>query len=246
MIFIPAIDIIGGKCVRLAQGDYARRTVYSENPVKVALDFRDQGAEYLHVIDLDAAQDGGRGNIETIKRIIAEVDIPVQVGGGVRGPDRVKELIETGAERIILGTVMVKVPDMVKSLVEELGQRLVAGIDAKNGVVRVSGWQEDGEVDALFLGRRALESGFSLIIYTDITTDGMLQGPNVTETRRMAHETGLPVIAAGGVKDIGDIRALLKLEKDGVIGVISGRAIYEGTLSVREACRVAREGAASC
>jgi phosphoribosylformimino-5-aminoimidazole carboxamide ribotide isomerase len=240
MIFIPAIDIINGRCVRLTQGDYTQIREYAENPVDMALALRDQGAEFLHVIDLDAAKEGGAGNIEIIKQIIGAVDIPVQVGGGVRATERAHALIEVGAERVILGTVIVKSPLSVGRMIEKFGKKLVAGIDAREGIVRISGWREGAGIGAVELGRQVREMGFSLIIYTDIASDGMLSGPNIPEIERMARVTGLPVIAAGGIKDIEDIRKLLRLEAHGVVGAISGRAICEGTLDLREAMRVAR------
>jgi phosphoribosylformimino-5-aminoimidazole carboxamide ribotide isomerase len=243
VLFIPAIDIIGGRCVRLRQGDYGKPTEYSEDPVDTAIRFREHGAEFLHVVDLDAARDGGRGNIRTIKRIISSAGVPVQVGGGVRGKSRASELLLAGASRVILGTVIAKDPSLVEEMLREFGERLVAGIDARGGTVRISGWREGTGVEAVELGRRVREMGFSLIVYTDIEADGMLEGPNLAETEKMAQETGLPVIAAGGITNIEDVRALLKLENRGVVGMISGRAIYEGTLSVGEACRVARGGA---
>ena len=240
MIFIPAIDIINGRCVRLAQGDYTQVKEYGENPVDMALALRDQGAEFLHIIDLDAVREGGEGNIEIIKQLIGAVGIPVQVGGGVRDTERVLALMEAGAERVILGTVIVKDPSLVGRMLEKFGKKLVAGIDAREGIVRISGWREGAGIRAVELGKQVREMGFSLIIHTDIASDGMLSGPNIPEVERMAHMTGLPVIAAGGIKDIEDIRKLRKLEAHGVVGVISGRAIYEGTLDLQEALRVSR------
>ena len=238
MIFIPAIDLIEGKCVRLRQGSYTQVTRYAENPVDVALTFQDQGAKYLHIVDLDAAKDVREGNIQVIKNIIRAVRIPAEVGGGVRSRDKINLLLTSGADRVIIGTIIVKDPNYVQELISEFGEGLVAGIDAKGGMVRVSGWTEESGIEATDLGKRAKEMGFALIIYTDIAMDGTLKGPNIQGIRKMAEETGLPVIAAGGIKNLDDVRKVTQLENYGVIGVISGRAVYEGTLSVREVCSI--------
>jgi phosphoribosylformimino-5-aminoimidazole carboxamide ribotide isomerase len=227
MIFIPAIDLIEGRCVRLLQGDYRMKMEYSGDPVKTALSFFNQGAGYLHIVDLDAARGGGAQNRTVI-------------GGGVRTRDDVVRLLDAGVERIILGTVVVKSPETVSGLIGEFGSKLAAGIDAREGMVKISGWTEEAGISANRLGVRARELGFSLVVYTDITRDGMMEGPNLEGIRIMAQETGLPVIAAGGVSGIEDVIALKSLEPYGVKGVISGKAIYEGALSVREACGILR------
>jgi len=238
MIFIPAIDLIDGKCVRLSQGDYAKKTLYSDDPTDVARSFQDQGAGYIHIVDLDAAKNAGLTNRDTIKKIIQSVSIPVEVGGGVRTRDRAAHLIDIGVSRIILGTIIVRDSEMAAGIVGEFKDALAAGIDARDGYVRISGWTEGSGVKAVQLGKRVRDMGFSLIVYTDIARDGMLEGPNIEGIRTMANETGLPVIAAGGISNLGDLRAVKALEGDRVVGVISGKAIYEGTLSVAEACRV--------
>jgi phosphoribosylformimino-5-aminoimidazole carboxamide ribotide isomerase len=242
MIFIPAIDLISGKCVRLAQGDYGRKTEYTEDPVETARSFEEQGAGYIHIVDLDAAKGEGKQNRDTIKRIAGAVGVPVQVGGGVRGRKDVLRLLDMGVHRMVLGTIVVKSPDAVGELVLEFGERLVAGIDAREGMVKVSGWTQDAGIEAIDLGLRVKDLGFSLIVLTDITRDGMMEGPNLDGVRKMARTTGLPIIVAGGVSRIEDVMALKAIEEEGVEGVISGRAIYEGTLSVREACRLLSDG----
>ncbi|MBN2323395.1 MAG: 1-(5-phosphoribosyl)-5-[(5-phosphoribosylamino)methylideneamino]imidazole-4-carboxamide isomerase [Spirochaetes bacterium] len=238
MDFMPAIDLIEGRCVRLMQGDYRRKTEYDADPVDTARFFEAEGARWVHIIDLDAAKGEGGHNREVLARIRKAVDIPLEVGGGVRKKKDVVALLDIGVSRIILGTIVVKALPLVTQLVVEFGRALAAGIDAKEGVVRISGWTEAAGVDAVDLGMQVKDAGFSRIVYTDIARDGMMMGPNIEGIRRMAHATGLPVIAAGGVSRIEDIIALKALEEDGVEGVISGRAVYEGTLSVRDACRV--------
>jgi phosphoribosylformimino-5-aminoimidazole carboxamide ribotide isomerase len=238
MLFIPAIDLIDGKCVRLSQGNYEKKTQYVQDPVSAAISFQDQGARYLHIIDLDAARDPQTGNKRVIERIVHAVSIPIQVGGGVRGRDEVKLLLNMGVKRVILGTILVRNAEFVEELLPEFGDKLVAGIDAKNGVVKVSGWSENGDLTALQVGRMAKRMGVSLIIYTDISKDGMLEGPNIGGIRRMVEETGLPLIAAGGISSLKDIKAVKTLEPLGVKGVISGKAIYEGKISVKDACEL--------
>ncbi len=238
MIFIPAIDLIDGKCVRLSQGNYDKKTQYVQDPVSAALSFQDQGARYLHIIDLDAARDPLRGNKKVIEKIVRAVRVPIQVGGGVRSRNDVRLLLNMGVERVILGTALVRNTEHVDELLSEFGEKLVAGIDAKNGMVRVSGWTEGSDLSALQVGRTVKRMGFSLIIYTDISKDGMLEGPNIDGIRRMVKETGLPLIAAGGVSSLEDIKVVKTLEPLGVRGVISGKAIYEGKLSVKDACNL--------
>lgn len=238
MIFIPAIDLIDGKCVRLYMGDYSRKKEYADDPVEVAGRFRDEGAEYLHIVDLDAAKDPQKNNLKTIERIVKSVDIPVEVGGGIRTAERVKELRSIGVKRIIIGTMLVRNPDAFKELVEKYPELIAASIDAKNGTVYISGWTESGGLDAIELGKMVRDMGVGTIIYTNISRDGTLEGPDVDGIRRMAEETGVSIIAAGGISSIEDLRRIKQLEKYGVIGVISGKAIYEKRFTVRQAVEV--------
>ena len=238
MIFIPAIDLIDGKCVRLSQGDYQQKKQYDVDPVRRARSFQEQGAAYLHIVDLDAAKDPGINNRDTIRNIVEGVDVPVQVGGGVRTSNDVEELLRIGVHRCILGTVIVRAGDMTRALVSEYGDRVVAGIDARDGLVRISGWTEGSDVTALELGERVRDMGFSRIIYTDISRDGMLEGPNVEAISAMTSQTRLPLIAAGGVSTMDDLRVLQSMHDDSLEGVIAGKAIYEGRISVAEACRL--------
>jgi phosphoribosylformimino-5-aminoimidazole carboxamide ribotide isomerase len=200
--------------------------------------FQKEGARYLHIVDLDAARDVRTGNRELIRKMVEAVDIPVQVGGGVRDRSDVQQLLDSGVERVILGTIIVKNESRVRDLVSEFDKRLVAGIDARDGVVRVSGWTEGSSLSSIDLGLKVRDMGFTLIIYTDISRDGMLDGPDVEGIRDMARTTGLPVIAAGGISTMDDLRKIKPLENAGVSGVISGKAVYEGRIGVREACGV--------
>ncbi|MGQ9615006.1 MAG: 1-(5-phosphoribosyl)-5-[(5-phosphoribosylamino)methylideneamino]imidazole-4-carboxamide isomerase [Spirochaetota bacterium] len=238
MIFIPAIDLIDGKCVRLTQGKYSMVKEYNENPVDVARLFVDQGAKYLHIVDLDAARGEGKHNKGVISRIVRATEAGVEVGGGIRDRESVKELLDVGVERVILGTMIVKNSFIAGELVAEFRERIVAGIDARNGLVHISGWTEGSNLKAVELGRRVRDMGFQLIVYTDIARDGMLVGPDIEAIKEIALETSLPIIASGGVSGVEDIKALKTLESVGVIGVISGKALYEGRLSVKEACEI--------
>ena len=238
MIFIPAIDLIEGKCVRLEQGNYLKKAQYSQGPVDAALSFQGQGARCIHIVDLDAAKGEGHENRGVIGKIVKSVDIPVQVGGGVRDRESITALLNLGIERVILGTIIVKNESYTRELVEEFGSRLAAGIDARDGIVRTSGWTEKSDLTALALGQIVKNTGFSLIIYTDIAKDGMLEGPDIEGIKKMAFRTGIPVIASGGISGIEDIKAVKDLEEFGVSGVIAGKAIYEGRISIREAGRI--------
>jgi len=242
MIFIPAIDLLGGECVRLTQGDYSRKKVYSKDPLQVALCFEKQGAGFLHLVDLDGARNGSTANLEKIKRITSAVSIPVEVGGGVRDEKRVQFLLEAGVKRVILGSLLVDNPDLAQSIVRKYGKKVAAGIDAREGMVRVSGWTRNGGIMAFQLGIKVKYMGFSLIIYTDISRDGMLEGPDTEGIRKMAEKSGLPVIASGGISSIEDLKKIKPLENVGVKGVIAGKAIYEGKLDVAEAVRVLGTG----
>ncbi|UCB46327.1 MAG: 1-(5-phosphoribosyl)-5-[(5-phosphoribosylamino)methylideneamino]imidazole-4-carboxamide isomerase [Spirochaetota bacterium] len=241
MLFIPAIDLIDGRCVRLLQGDYAKKTEYSHDPVGVAKSFEDQGTKYLHIVDLDAAKGGDRNNRSVIQKVVSALKIPVQVGGGVRDRKKIVSLLDIGVERVILGTIIVRAEALARELVAEFKGKIVAGIDAQNGIVRISGWTEGTGLKAMTLGKQVRDMGFSLIIYTDIMRDGMMEGPNLQEVKRMSVETGIPLIASGGISSLDDLKKLKPLEAYGIQGVIAGKAIYEKNLSVREAVRVLEE-----
>ena len=235
MQIIPAIDLLDGQCVRLHQGDYDQVTRFSSDPVAQALDWQRQGAERLHLVDLDGARTGQPVNDQVIKAITAALSIPVQLGGGVRSAERAEELLASGLDRVILGTVAIEKPDLVDALASRHPGRVVVGIDAKDGLVATRGWIETSTVQATDLARRFAASGVAAIISTDIATDGTLAGPNLEALRAMAEASSVPVIASGGIGTLEDILSLLTIAPLGVNGVIVGRALYDGTVNLGEA-----------
>lgn len=240
MIIFPAIDIRGGKCVRLFKGDFAQETVYSDRPAEMAEKWQGEGAEYLHLVDLDGALAGNSQNMEAIKAILDAVRIPVELGGGIRTMENIDALLALGIQRVILGSVAVKSPALVEEACKTYGERIVVGIDAKDGIVAVDGWGVSGDVEATELARRMADAGVRTIIYTDIARDGTLAGVNVPATVHLAKESGVRVVASGGVKSISDIEALLPYEADGIEGVIVGKSIYTGSLNLRQAIETAK------
>ncbi len=241
MVIFPAIDIRGGKCVRLFKGDFAQETVFGDKPEEMAAKWQAQGGKFLHLVDLDGALAGKSQNLDTIKKIIAAVDIPVELGGGIRTMENIDEVLALGVRRVILGSVAVKNPELVKEACKKYGDRIVVGIDAKDGIVAVDGWGVSGNVDAVELAKKMAEAGVKTVIYTDISRDGTLSGVNVEATARLARESGVKVVASGGVSDLEDIKALLPYEKDGIEGVIVGKSIYTGSLDLKEAIALAEE-----
>lgn len=242
MQVIPAIDLLDGKCVRLYQGDYNQASVFNDNPVEVALQWAAEGATRLHVVDLDGAKEGKSVNLSVIEAIARAIDIPVQVGGGLRDRTGVARLLKIGVQRAILGTVAVEQPELVTQLCQEFPNQIVVGIDARNGMVATRGWLETSEVAATDLAQRMAQQGAAAIIYTDIHRDGTLSGPNMDALRELAQAIEIPVIASGGVSSLTDLLSLLSLEPLGVTGVIVGRAIYTGDVSLKEAVRAVGEG----
>ena len=240
MLILPAIDLRGGNCVRLVKGDFKQETIYSEHPEEIALRWEEGGAEFLHVVDLDGALDGEPQNMDAIKRILQAVTIPVEVGGGIRSMESIDRLLSIGVSRVILGSVAVHKEELVQAACSAYGNRIVVGIDAKKGIVATDGWEKSGGISAVELAKKLGAFGLETIIYTDISRDGTLSGVNVTETARLARASGIKVIASGGVKSISDIEELKKRECDGIIGVIVGKSIYEGTLSLTEAIAASR------
>ena len=235
MLILPAIDLRGGNCVRLVKGDFKQETIYSEHPEEIALRWEGEGAEFLHVVDLDGALAGEPQNMDAIKRILQAVTIPVEVGGGIRSMESIDRLLSIGVSRVILGSVAVHKEELVQEACSAYGNRIVVGIDAKKGIVATDGWEKSGDISAVELAKKLGTFGLETIIYTDISRDGTLSGVNVTETAHLARASGIKVIASGGVKSISDIEELKKRECDGIIGVIVGKSIYEGTLSLTEA-----------
>lgn len=240
MLILPAIDLRGGNCVRLVKGDFKQETIYSEHPEEIALRWEGEGAEFLHVVDLDGALAGEPQNMDAIKRILQAVKIPVEVGGGIRSMESIDRLLSIGVSRVILGSVAVHKEELVQEACSAYGNRIVVGIDAKKGIVATDGWEKSASISAVELAKKLGAFGLETIIYTDISRDGTLSGVNVTETAHLARASGIKVIASGGVKSISDIEELKKRECDGIIGVIVGKSIYEGTLSLTEAIAASR------
>lgn len=240
MIVFPAIDILGGRAVRLAQGDYERVTVYSQNPLLQARHFAEQGAEWVHVVDLDGARSGVPGNISIIERIASDSGLRVEVGGGIRTLETISRLAFAGAKRCVLGTKLATDPEFVRAAVAAFGDRIVAGIDARDGMVAVEGWREGTATPANELVGELAALGVRHLVYTDISRDGMQTGIDASAYGRMAATAGFPVVASGGVSTLADIRALAALGPELIEGVIAGRAIYEGAFTLPEALAAAR------
>jgi len=242
MIVIPAIDLRGGRCVRLSQGQAAAETVYSENPVKVAKRWCDEGAEMLHIVNLDAAlNQDDRENLKALERILLEVNVPVQFGGGMRTLDDVRRIDDLGATRIVIGTTAIENPVLLQHIIDEFGSTIVVGIDARDGRVALRGWEKLSNINALDFAQKVAEMGIERIIYTDISRDGMLSGINLDATREIAEASGLKVTASGGVASLDDIYAVKDLEDYGVDSVIVGKALYEGVFTLEEALDAAED-----
>ncbi|MBP2641227.1 MAG: hisA [Firmicutes bacterium] len=241
MIIFPAIDLRGGKCVRLTEGRFDQETIFSEYPADMARRWQNEGAEYLHVVDLDGALAGGSRNLSVVRDIVAAVAIPVQLGGGIRTLENIEQVLSAGVARVILGSVAVRNPQLVTEACRLYGDRIVVGIDARDGQVAVDGWGISGGVNAGELAVRMAAAGVKRIIYTDISRDGTLSGVNVAATVELAEKAGIPVIASGGVSSIKDIVDLVAVSDKGIEGVIVGKAIYTGALSLSEAIRTARK-----
>jgi phosphoribosylformimino-5-aminoimidazole carboxamide ribotide isomerase len=242
MEVIPAIDLLEGRCVRLYQGDYDQSEVFDDNPVAVARQWAKQGATRLHLVDLDGAKSGKPENWQAIEAIVRAVNIPVEVGGGLRDQQRVTDLFKLGVRYAILGTAAVDNPNLVNQLSEQFPGQIIVGIDARDGKVATRGWLETSEVDAIELAQQMEQRGAAAFIYTDIKRDGTLKGPNVEALRTMAQSISMPVIASGGVGALRDLLKLLPLETQGVTGVIVGRALYTKDLSLKEAIRAVGNG----
>jgi len=242
MDVIPAIDLLEGQCVRLYQGDYARSQVFNHNPVDVARQWVDQGANWLHIVDLDGAKTGIVVNLQAITAIAQAVPVSIQVGGGLRDRTSVAQLLNLGVQRVILGTIAVEQPQLVADLCQEFPGQIVVGIDARNGRVATRGWLETTEVLATQLAHQMQELGAAALIYTDIHRDGTLQGPNLEALNSLATGVSIPVIASGGVSSVTDLLSLLSLEPIGVTGVIVGRALYTGDISLKQALQAIGPG----
>ena len=235
MEIIPAIDLLNGKCVRLNQGNYNEVTKFNSDPVKQAQIWESQGARRLHLVDLDGAKTGEPINYLTIKKIKRSISIPIQLGGGIRTIDRAKELLGIGIDRIILGTIAIENPELVKVLSQEYPRRVAVGIDAKEGMVATRGWLKQSEISSLELAKQLNDLELAAIISTDIATDGTLKGPNVQALREITEISINPVIASGGIGSIADLISLSDFENEGIEGIIVGRALYDGSIDLKEA-----------
>ncbi len=231
MQIYPAIDIIDGKAVRLTQGKYDDVTVFNDNPLMAAKDWVDSGATYIHLVDLDGARYGKSFVNEIIKDITQKFNVPIETGGGVRTLQDVQDRINSGASRVIIGTAAVKNPQLVKEAVEKFGDKIAVGVDAKNGMVAITGWEEVSSISAVELCLKMKEIGIKTIIYTDISKDGMMCGPNIESTKELIDKTGMDIIASGGVSCMQDIENVKNI---GAAGVIIGKALYNGALELKK------------
>ena len=241
MIIYPAIDIRGGRCVRLTEGRFDAETVFADDPAEMALKWAGLGAEFLHLVDLDGALAGEGKNVPVIERILQSVNIPVQLGGGIRNLETIEKLLSLGVNRLILGSAAVKNPQLVEEACKKYPGHIAVGIDAKNGDVAIEGWGKGSGVAATELAKKMAAYGVETIIYTDISRDGMLSGVNVEATAALARACGVPIIASGGVASIEDIRRVKAVEADGVQGCIIGKAIYTGAVDLKAALALAKE-----
>ncbi len=238
MYLLPAIDLKQGKCVRLKQGDMMQVTVFNDNPPAQAESFAAQGAEWIHIVDLDGAFAGKPVNAQAVENILKAVDVKIELGGGIRTLETIKMWLDKGVARVILGTIALRDPDFVKKACLEFPGRIAVGIDAKDGFVAVEGWAEKSETTAVDLARQFESAGVSAIIYTDVARDGVLQGPNLPATVRLARSVSTPVIVSGGISSLDDLKACKKEEQNNIAGVIAGRAVYDNRFTVREAVRL--------
>ncbi len=240
MIIIPAIDIRGGQCVRLLQGDFQRETVYSLDPAEVALRWAGKGAERIHIVDLDGSREGRPVNEAVVRRVLSSVSIPIELGGGIRDLRTVEDYLGLGVRWVILGTAALKNRDFVVEACRRFPGRIILGIDARDGKVAVEGWTETTGADVLEVVKRYEGIGLAALVYTDISRDGMQTGVNIPATERLACSINIPVIASGGVAGIGDIERLLAAAAPGILGVITGKALYTGALDLEEAIRLTK------
>lgn len=234
MKIYPAIDLKQGKCVRLFKGDMNQAKIYNENPAMQAKEFQDLGFKHLHLVDLDGAIEGKSVNKNAVQEILSKINIPVQLGGGIRSISQIEEWLDSGISRVILGTVALKNPEIVKEACKKFPQQIIVGIDAKNGFVASEGWVETAEIKVLDLAKKFEDFGVAAIIYTDISRDGTLTGVDFEGTKNLTQKLTIPIIASGGVSKIDDIINLEKLEKYGLDGVIIGKALYEKKISIQE------------
>ena len=237
MIAIPAIDIKGGKVVRLSQGEFSRQTDYSDSPVDIAIRWESLGAEMIHIVDLDGALEGSPRNLDIVERIAKSVKTKLELGGGIRDEESIARALDSGVEKVVIGTKSLD-REFLDSVTRKFKDHIVVGIDALDGLVRTKGWVAETDITAVELAGRVGASGVKTINYTDISRDGMLEGPNIDSLRELLRSTGLNIIAAGGISSIEDIKKMKALESEGLKGVIIGKALYEGRLDLAEAIRI--------
>lgn len=236
MKLYPAIDLKDGKCVRLLQGDYNEVTVYGTNPGEMAKKWESLGGDFLHIVDLDGAKEGKAVNGKAIRQIVEAIQIPIEVGGGIRSIEDIRLQLSLGVHRVILGSAAIKNRGLVKEAIDTFGaDKIVVGVDAKDGMVAIEGWLEVTDTSALTFCKELEKMGVQTIIYTDIAKDGMMQGPNIEETRKLVENTHLNIVASGGVSSLEDLKAL---EEIGVYGAIIGKAIYTGAIELEEASKL--------
>lgn len=235
MLILPAIDLRDGKCVRLYQGKFEKSEIVGEDPVKVALSFKESGAKYIHMVDLDGALDGKIKNIEAISKVIDTTKIPVELGGGIRDIKTIDMLMKIGISRIILGTAALKDPDFVKVALKKYGEKIAVGIDAKNEKVAVNGWLDVSSVDYIDFAKQMEDMGIKTIIFTDISKDGTLKGPNLDQLFKIQNSVSCRIIASGGIKNIDDLKDISKMD---IYGAITGKAIYSGSIDLKEAIEI--------
>lgn len=240
MKLFPAIDLMGGQAVRLVQGDYAQKTVFSSSPVSVAQSFAEAGATCLHLVDLDGAKDGTLANFDTVRQIIASTSMFAEIGGGIRTQERIERYLDAGAGRVILGTVAIKDPDFTARMVSIYGEKIAIGVDARDGFVATDGWLSTSAQDSFAFCETLRDMGVKTVIYTDISRDGAMRGTNLPAYERLSKLAGLHIVASGGVSSMEDVCALRSMN---LAGAILGKALYTGAISLRDALAVVREGA---
>lgn len=236
MQILPAIDLRGGNCVRLRQGDYNQETVFGENPAEMARHWVELGGEFLHLVDLDGAKDGRPTNLEAIRAIVQTSGVPCELGGGIRNEETIRSLLELGLNRLVIGTLALRQPEWFREMCHKFPNRLVLGIDARNGYVATDGWLETSQTKAIDLAAQFNDLPMAAIVYTDIATDGMMKGSNVPAMKEMKEAVRVPVVASGGVTTLEDVR---KLKEAGLDAAIIGRALYEGTINLPDALKIA-------
>lgn len=242
MLIIPAIDLRNGNVVRLFQGNFDKETIFSSQPDEVAIRWQSYGAKFIHIVDLDGARIGKSTNIESIKSIVKSIQIPVELGGGIRTLVDIEKILAMGVNRVILGSAAVQSPVLVREACRLFNERIVIGIDARDGIVATDGWETSGKISAIDLAKKMKGFGIKRIVYTDISRDGTGEGVNISSALELAKATGLKIIVSGGVGNLDDIREIKKHEREGIEGVIIGKALYTNSLDLEAAINIAEKG----